>query len=196
MKRGLPASAALARALALVLALAGMLIACGCGGSRGARAPHTEPAPAPAPAPASETRPADAAVVDLPVTADTVALLLSAADLVAVRLDAGSVVLRGDGEQVLVFLEDDGTTLQAVFPFTSLGRGDPRLIARWNATRRFGRAYLDHEDAPILASDLLLAPGAAAASVQTWGRLFLAMAAAFRAEVWPGAEPPIGPSNE
>ncbi|MDD5719712.1 MAG: YbjN domain-containing protein [Candidatus Krumholzibacteria bacterium] len=194
MKRGLPASAALARALALVLALAGMLIACGCGGSRGARAPHTEPAPAPAPA--SETRPADAAVVDLPVTADTVALLLSAADLVAVRLDAGSVVLRGDGEQVLVFLEDDGTTLQAVFPFTSLGRGDPRLIARWNATRRFGRAYLDHEDAPILASDLLLAPGAAAASVQTWGRLFLAMAAAFRAEVWPGAEPPIGPRNE
>jgi hypothetical protein len=194
MKRRLPASAALARALALVLALAGMLIACGCGGSRGDRAPQT--APAPAPAPASETRPADAAVVDLPVTAETVALLLSAGDLVAVRLDAGSVVLRGDGEQVLVFLEDDGTTLQAVFPFTSLGRGDPRLIARWNATRRFGRAYLDHEDAPILASDLLLAPGAAAASVQTWGRLFLAMAAAFRAEVWPGAEPPIGPSNE
>jgi hypothetical protein len=178
--------------------LLGLVVCAGCGGRQAVRPPAdaapaaTPPAATPAAAPAPTTPPP----VELPLTADTVAAMLAVGDQSAVRLDAGSVVLRRGALQVLVFLEDDGHTLQAVLPYLGLHAGDPRLIERWNATRRFGRAYLDHEEGPTLAGDLLLATGAPAALVHSWGRLFLDMADAFRAEVWPTGRPPVHPHDE
>ena len=58
-------------------------------------------------------------------------------------------------------------------------------MAHWNATRRFGRAYVDEDGLPVLASDLLLGDGVAAGAVVDWATLVLDMAALFAQEVWP-----------
>lgn len=176
-----------------------LLASAGCGGRQhGPVQTWAEAGPAPAPVPGAALDPTDASTrtIELPLTADAVASLLGTADQTAVRLDVDSVVLRRDELQVLVFLEDDGHTLQAVLPYIGLHAGDPHLIERWNASRRFGRAYLDHEAGPILACDLLLESGAPATLIQTWGRLFLDMADAFRGEVWPVGRPPDQPYAE
>jgi hypothetical protein len=170
------------------LALCLLVATAGCGGS--SRPDIATAAGSPA---APPERPA---VLDLPLTAETVADLLAADGHHAVRMDAGSVVLRGGDLQLLVFLEDEGTSLQGVLPYIGLGVGDPQRIEQWNATRRFGRAYLDHEEGPILACDLLLEPGVPASIVQTWARLLLAMAAVFSDEVWPPGGPPATPHAE
>lgn len=176
--------AALGPVLAVGAATLSILAGAGCA-SRPAREIDT--------AAAAQAPPASLA---LPATAGGLAELFAADGLSAVRLDAGSVVLRQDDLQVLVFLEDEGASLQAVLPYLGRHAADRRALDRWNATRRFGRAYLDHEGGPILASDLLLAADTPAELVQSWGRLFLAMAAAFRAEVWPDFAPPPQPADE
>ena len=184
MPSKLPPSPTIQRTLASCgLALCLLLVTAGCGGS--SRQDIATAAPPP-----RQT------VLDLPLTAETVADLLAADGHHAVRMDAGSVVLRGGDLQLLIFLEDEGTSLPAVLPYIGLGVGDPPRIEQWNATRRFGRAYLDHEEGPILACDLLLEPGVPASIVQTWARLILAMAAVFSDEVWPPGGPPATPYAE
>ena len=122
--------------------------------------------------------------------------VLQAADLEARAMDAGSLVLSRDGLNVLIFAEDEGSSLQAVLACTRYGVGDPRLVARWNATRRFGRAYLDEDSRPTLASDIALEPAISEAAVAAWGRLVMDMAWVFFDEVWPLPAAPVDPVNE
>jgi hypothetical protein len=167
------------------------IVLIGCGGP--SYGPRTEPAPV-----GSEDVRND--VVPWPLTAAELAEMLTTGSgedaLVATVFDAGSVVLEGGGQKLLVFLEDDGQSLQAVLPYIGRGRGEAGPVARWNAGRRFGRAYRDDAGGPVLAADLLLAPGLPVAVVRTWGRLLVGMAAAFRDEVWPSAAPPVAPHDE
>jgi len=128
---------------------------------------------------------AGSAPLATPLATADLAERLAAAGLDAVRLDDVSVVLKGDGVQLLVFVEDGGESLQAVLPYIGRASGDPTRIAAWNASRRFGRAYLDEDSAPVLASDLLLGPAVGVEAIATWCRLLLPMAVAFRDEVWP-----------
>jgi hypothetical protein len=69
-------------------------------------------------------------------------------------------------------------------------------VARWNESRRYGRAYLDDDGGPTLASDLLLGAGVGSEAVTAWVELVLAMTPVFVAEVWPAAGLPAGPRNE
>jgi hypothetical protein len=108
--------------------------------------------------------------------------------------DDTSLIISRDHLNVVVFVEDDGESLQAVLPCTRSGLGDGASVARWNAHRRFGRAYLDEDGRPTLASDLLVTPGLTPADVAAWGSLVLDMAWAFVNEVWP--EPQGAPANE
>lgn len=165
-------------AAALLPALATLLLVVGCARPAGQLRP-------------ARLHAAGLEVLELPLSAETLASLLTidGGEVSAVRFDDGSVVLKGNGQQLLVFLEDDGTSLQAVLPYFGPLPGELEALAAWNAGRRFGRAYLDDEGGPILASDLLLVEGMPAAAVRTWGRLLISMAEAFRAEVWPGSAP-------
>jgi len=72
--------------------------------------------------------------------------LYETAGLEAAPMDDHSLVISREGLNVLVFLEDDGASLQAVLPCTRAGRGDPAEVNAWNASRRYGRAYLDEND--------------------------------------------------
>lgn len=180
------------RGLAILPALV-LVAGCACPRADAVRTIAYEQAPPATMAPATT---APAAAIGLPLTAADLAGILCVDGQSAVRFDAESVVLRQGDLQLLVFLEDGGTTLQAVLPYHGVRRGHPLRVARWNATRRFGRAYLDHEDSPILASDLPLADHMPTAMVQDWSRLVLAMAAAFRDEVWPDSAPPTTPYDE
>ena len=122
------------------------------------------------------------------VPTDTTELthLLTDADLDAVRFDDQSLVLKRDWLQVMIFSEDGGESLQAIFPHTGVrAEVDPAAVIRWNATRRFARAYVDEDGLPVLASDLLLGEGVAAGAVVDWATLVLDMAALFAQEVWP-----------
>jgi hypothetical protein len=158
----------------LVAAALAALMVPGCGG------PDADPATAPAPADV-------AGLVEL----------LRAGGLDAVAFDAGSLVLKRDWLQVLVFVEDGGESLQAVFPHTGLAAPlDPRVLAAWNAARRFGRAYEDEEGRPVLASDLLLGRGVGPPAVVAWSRLVVEMAAVFAREVWPVPAPLPDPLDE
>lgn len=114
----------------------------------------------------------------------------------AAPMDAGSLVITRDGLNVLVFVEDEGQSLQAVLPCTRRGLGDVGAVARWNATRRFGRAYIDEDGRPVLAADLVVDPAVSDAVIAAWGGLVLDMSWAFVDEVWPLPEQPHNPVNE
>lgn len=157
---------------ALVLAFA--LVLAGCGG--------------PAADPAGDATPATGEVGEL-------TRMLVAGGLDAVVFDGESLLLKRGWLQVLVFVEDGGESLQAVFPHTGIpAEADPARVAGWNATRRFGRAYLDDDGRPVLASDLLLGAGVGEAAVLRWARLVLDMAAFFASEVWPVPVPLADPA--
>ena len=180
---------------AAVLPVAIAIVASGCGNpprgtirndSHDARADRVRPAGVRVDGPPLPARRDSLAT---PMTAEALAAILSSACdpdmLTAVRFDDCSVVLKGNGQQLMIFIEDDGSSLQAVLPYLGRIPGDPLAVARWNTRRRFGRAYLDDEDGPTMASDLLLLAGMPAATLVTWGQLLIRMAAAFREEVWP-----------
>jgi hypothetical protein len=132
-----------------------------------------------------------------PAEVPALVALLEAEGVEAVAFDAGSLLLKRGWLQVPVFVEDGGASLQAVFPHTGrMAPLDPGRLARWNATRRFGRAYLDEDGRPVLASDLLLGAGVGGAAVVQWSRLVLEMAAVFAREVWPVPVPtPDSPAS-
>ena len=160
--------------------LAALLLAASLVGCSG---PAADPAADPVADPAADPTVESAAV---PTDAEALASALARRGLDAVAMDPGSLILKRDGLQVLVFVEDAGASLQAVFPHTGrLAPLDPDAIATWNATRRFGRAYRDEDGLPVLASDLLLVGGVDLATVADWSRLVLDMAAVFAHEVWP-----------
>ncbi len=141
-------------------------------------------------------RPAPA-LLDLTTAPDAVshlAAVLAAEGLTSRSFDDHSLIISRDGLNVVVFVEDGGESLQAVLPCTRSGAGDRSRVADWNASRRFGRAYLDEDGRPVLAGDLIVWPGLGTADLADWGRLMLDMAWAFVNEVWPPAQPQ--PSNE
>jgi hypothetical protein len=111
-------------------------------------------------------------------------------------LDDVSFILARDHVQMVVFVEDDGGSLQAMLPY--LGPPFPVSgddLERWNATRRFGRAFRDEDGRPVLACDLVLGSGVGRDAVIGWADLALALAAAFRDEMWP-TPASVGPVNE
>lgn len=122
------------------------------------------------------------------------AAVLAAGGLQTRPFDDHSLVISRDHLNVVVFVEDRGESLQAVLPCTRAGMGDAARLADWNATRRFGRAYLDEDGRPVLASDLMVTPGLETRDVVSWGRLVLDMAWAFVDEAWP--PPRTAPVNE
>jgi hypothetical protein len=132
----------------------------------------------------------------VPTDPDGLRELLTRADLETAPLDAGSFILKDDRVQMVVFVEDGGASLQAVLPYRGPRRADPRDLATWNATRRFGRAYADTRGAPVLATDLALGEGVAPAAVVAWARLALALGRRFQEEAWPAAGPPPEPIGE
>ncbi|MBD3221680.1 hypothetical protein GF314_10600 [bacterium] len=127
-------------------------------------------------------------------TTHTVGERTDVARLVAVFADAGletrafdatSLIIAEDGVQVVVFLEDGGRSLQGVMACPTCAEpARPEHVARWNRTRRFGRAYVDADGLPVLAGDLALDRTTTDHTVAAWGRLMLAMGRAFRDEVW------------
>ena len=123
--------------------------------------------------------------------------VLTDADLDAVRFDDQSLILKRDWLQVMIFSEDGGESLQAIFPHTGVrAEVDPAAVVCWNATRRFARAYVDEDGLPVLASDLLLGEGVAAGAVVKWATLVLDMAELFAQEVWPvPATAPASPAR-
>jgi hypothetical protein len=183
------------RLLKVLWIMAALILAAGC-----CRAPRPIIQETVVPAPSDQARPTeeDATphvsnhehdVVALPLTAGDLAAILCSADtpdtISASRFDDHSVVLKGSGAQLLIFIEDSGMSLQAVLPYFGRLPGDARKVGNWNAGRRFSRAYLDAEAAPILASDLLLTRAMPAETIRTWGRMLVRMAPVFRDEVWP-----------
>ncbi len=127
-------------------------------------------------------------------------------DLAAVFAEAGltvrvfddtSLILSREGFNVVVFVENAGGSLQAVFSCVWRGSGDFQArVATWNSTRRFSRAYLDADGRPVLASDLALDGTVSRHSVAEWGRLLLDMAEVFVVEVWPSGPSTSEPINE
>jgi len=124
----------------------------------------------------------------------TLAAALADGGLQTRAFDDHSLIISRDHLNVVVFVEDGGESLQAVLPCTRAGMGDAARLAHWNAARRFGRAYLDEDGRPVLASDLLVTAGLGTRDVVAWGRLVLDMAWAFVDEVWP--RPQVAPVNE
>ncbi len=156
----------------------GLLLALvtGCGGPDAA--PATDPALA-------------------PTDTESLTTLLAGAGFDVVRFDDHSLAIKRQWLKVLIFVEDGGESLQAVFPHIGRqGVASPTSITDWNASRRFGRAYLDDDGRPTLASDLLLGDGVGSAAVVTWCTLLLDMAEAFAVEVWPVSAPLSEPVNE
>ncbi len=167
-------------------ALLGLLLAGGC-------------ASGPAPAASSATA-SSATAPHAPPPADAAGLraLLADAGLQTAPLDSFSFILEDPdaGVQLVVFREDQGASLQAVMAYPAEGHAAPGALQRWNATRRFGRAYVDTRGAPVLASDLALGPGIGRKAVVAWAELVLALAERFQREVWPAAGPPADPLRE
>ena len=161
--------------------LLGILLFAGCAAG---------PEPASAPATAFGAAP--------PHDAAGLRTLLSGAGLQTAPLDSLSFILKDPtaGVQLVVFREDGGASLQAVMAYPGEGLAPPGALQRWNATRRFGRAYADGRGAPVLASDLALGPGVGRAAVIAWAELVLALAERFQAEVWPPPGPPSDPLRE
>ncbi|MEZ4386244.1 MAG: YbjN domain-containing protein [Candidatus Krumholzibacteriia bacterium] len=140
-------------------------------------------------------------LLDLTGGPDAVGALTAAfaqGGLPARAFDDHSLVISRDGLNVIVFVEDDGESLQAVLPCTRGGLGDGGRVAGWNAGRRFGRAYLDEDGRPVLVGDLLVLPSLDADDLAAWGSLMLDMAWQFVSEVWPAPSPalPPDPPNE
>ena len=162
-------------------ALLGLLLAAGCAGAPDpAATPVTDPHAAP------------------PGDVTGLRALLDGAGLQTAPLDSLSFILedRDAGVKLVVFREDQGASLQAVMAYPADGRAASGALQRWNATRRFGRAYADTRGAPVLASDLALGPGTGRAAVVAWAELVLALAGRFQMEVWPPAGPPADPFHE
>lgn len=90
-----------------------------------------------------------------------------------------------EGYHVIVFLEDEGASLQALFPCVRPGSVPVGAVAGWNATRRFSRAYLDADGRPVMAADMVLDEATTRGQIAAWGEMLLALADVFMAEVWP-----------
>lgn len=143
----------------------------------------------------TRTETAGTEIASAPATIEELADIFAAADISTRVFDPRSLLIWRDHEEVVVFVEDDGASLQAVYPGqTRPGAVDRERIDRWNATRRFGRAYVDEDGQPTLACDLWLEPVATREAIAQWGAMVLTMAAAFRDEVWPA--PGVQPLNE
>ncbi len=135
---------------------------------------------------AAGPRPLDLAA---PSAVEELAGVFAAVGLATHVIDDTSLVLAREvhtDHNVIVFIENGGQSLQAVLacPWRTAAV-DMRRIARWNATRRFGRAYLDEDRKPVLAADLALDPTVTRATVQAWGQLVLDLADQFVLDVWP-----------
>jgi len=128
----------------------------------------------------------------------TLAAIYEAAGLASRVFDEHSLVLStAEGHNVVIFLEDDGGSLQAVFPCVRGGLVvDASAVSNWNATRRFSRAYLGEDGLPVMAADLVLDVTTSRKTLVEWGELLLALAEVFEDEVWPPVPMQPFPANE
>lgn len=76
-----------------------------------------------------------------------------------------------DGKKVLLIMANDNTDAQLY-----IGFGDVKVNAKkmndWNSNHRFGRAYSDDDENPVLESDLDFAGGVTDEIIQAWIKLF------------------------
>jgi len=76
-----------------------------------------------------------------------------------------------DGKKVLLIMGNDNTDAQLY-----IGFGDVTVSAKqmntWNAAHRFGRAYADDDENPVLESDLDFAGGVTDNIIVAWIKLY------------------------
>jgi len=76
-----------------------------------------------------------------------------------------------DDKKVLLIMANDNTDAQLY-----IGFGDVKVNAKqmneWNSNHRFGRAYADDDENPVLESDLDFAGGVTDDIIQAWIKLF------------------------
>ena len=76
-----------------------------------------------------------------------------------------------DGKKVLLIMANDNTDAQLY-----IGFGDVKVSAKqmntWNSDHRFGRAYADDDENPVLESDLDFAGGVTDDIIVAWIKLF------------------------
>jgi len=132
-------------------------------------------------------RPADVRLLaPVPLTVPQLDALFASAGFTTRVFDPRSLALSTpEGYHVIVFLEDDGASLQALFPCVRRGTMPDGAVAAWNVNRRFSRAYLDEDGRPVMAADLVLDDATTGGQITAWGELLLALADVFMAEVWP-----------
>ena len=97
----------------------------------------------------------------------------------AVELSDDRVIkLKVDGQSYVLYVYDDDD-LQMYYGLTgySVTAGN---MNTWNRTRRASRAYLDHDNDPILESDLLANAGFAPEQFTKWVSVFLSSSQSFR----------------
>ncbi|MEM7277532.1 MAG: YbjN domain-containing protein [Pseudomonadota bacterium] len=105
--------------------------------------------------------------------------ILHAAGYRAVEIDKDRVIrLKIDGlTYVLYVYEDDD--LQLYFGLSGY-RLTNAAINEWNRTKRLSRAYLDHENDPVIEADLLANAGFSESQFLEWLAVFDSVARSFR----------------
>lgn len=93
-------------------------------------------------------------------------------------LTPGRIKIRMEGSTVILFNKEDGD-LQ-LFYGVGGGKWGYEHVNEWNRTKRLSRAYLDHENDPVLESDLLSNGGLNQEKVKAFLKIFAMSKGAFR----------------
>jgi hemolysin activation/secretion protein len=83
-----------------------------------------------------------------------------------------------DGKKVLLIMANDNTDAQLYIGFGDV-KVSTKQMNEWNTEKRFGRAYADADENPVLESDLDFAGGVTDEIIQTWIKLFSSQVKAY-----------------
>ena len=116
-------------------------------------------------------RPAAAQEIMSSVSAKHMESILSAMGLEYEKKSDTSWRVVLNDKKVLLIMANDNTDAQLY-----IGFGDVKVNAKkmneWNANHRFGRAYADDDENPVLESDLDFAGGVTDDIIQAWIKLY------------------------
>jgi hypothetical protein len=119
--------------------------------------------------PDEQAQPSDDQRVVTTLSVDEVRTLLEGGGYRIDKVDEdGDIVFVMDGRKVYwIFFGESNNSVQIRFAWRREGTGaTTRRINEWNRTKRYSKAYFDHEDDPILELDLDLAGGVTLARVK------------------------------
>jgi hypothetical protein len=102
------------------------------------------------------------------VTAEQLTGLLRDKGMEGTVNERGNVVVNNAGSKIVFFIS--GQTLQAFYGLrtTNETRVAVNTINEWNKTKRFGRAYIDSENDPVVELDYDLEGGVSEESIKVW----------------------------